>query len=589
MFKKKKIALGVAAGFVGLAGIMSSAQAVHVNKDGTGQALLFPYYNAQEGYVTNINLINSTDETKAVRIRFREGKESKDVLDFNLYMSPEDVWTGSIRMDSSQGSPIASITTSDHTCALPSLASCKNGKCSVTEPFDGFSYYGGLTAADTLEGYVEVIEMGVVTDSTVQYGVLHQRGEPNNCGVVADAWYRNSFTTGRGVAAKGLSAPTGGMMGSSAILNVTEGTAMAVDPIAFDNYTTEAHHTRPDDTKNFDLPSFASGSVETSEIMVKKDDGTVDMVVTHWKEYHHPDGRTGDACLLDNDPKTPACGNNPYPVAHALLASNIMNEYFLDPTDGYDGHTDWVVTFPMKKLGVFDQEDVIQLTKVKLRNKEERITGEEVCAGDNGYYNITGESYSAESEYYDINGEQYAVDGNLYLGTLSDDCKLYGDVQVVFGEEIFDREEGRVKDENFSPYSAFPRILEREVNVLTFISNDPSYDDSRTVLSSDHTLPSGKAHADLGGLDADDFVVTDAFVSGWARMTFPDRYSLSEWIADKGIEKHIDAYGESPNQYDANSFIYKGVPVAGFAAIEGNVSQNANARFGDAIPHKVQR
>ncbi|CAA6800159.1 MAG: Unknown protein, partial [uncultured Thiotrichaceae bacterium] len=330
MFKKKKIALGVAAGFVGLAGIMSSAQAVHVNKDGTGQALLFPYYNAQEGYVTNINLINSTDETKAVRIRFREGKESKDVLDFNLYMSPEDVWTGSIRMDNSQGSPIASITTSDHTCALPLLASCKTGKCSVTEPFAGFSYYDGLTAADTLEGYVEVIEMGVVSDSTVQYGVLHQRGEPNNCGVVADAWYRNSFTTGRGAAATGLSAPTGGMMGSSAILNVTEGTAMAVDPIAFDNYTTEAHHTRPDDTKNFDLPSFSSGSIETSEVMVKKDDGTVDMVVTSWEKYHHPDGRIGDACLLDDDPQTPACGDNPYPIAHALLASNIMNEYFLD-------------------------------------------------------------------------------------------------------------------------------------------------------------------------------------------------------------------------------------------------------------------
>ncbi|CAA6823329.1 MAG: Unknown protein, partial [uncultured Thiotrichaceae bacterium] len=295
-------------------------------------------------------------------------------------------------------------------------------------------------------------------------------------------------------------------------------------------------------------------------------------------------GRIGDACLLDDDPQTPACGDNPYPIAHALLASNIMNEYFLDPTDGYDGHTDWVVTFPMKKLGVFNQEDVIQLAKVKLRDKDGRITGGEVCADGDGYYKITGESYSQESAYYDASGEQYAVDDNLYKGELGDDCKLYGDVQVVFGEEIFDREEGRVKDANFSPYSAFPRILEREVNVLTFISNDPSYDDSRTLLSSDHTLPSGKVHADLGGLDADDFVVTDAFVSGWARMSFPDRYRLSaDWI------NYIDAYGASVDQYDASSFIYRGVPVAGFAAIEGNVSQNANARFGDAIPHKVQR
>ncbi len=583
MFKKKKIALGVAAGFMGLAGIMSSAQAVHVNADGTGQVLLFPYYNAQQGYVTNINLINSTDETKAVRIRFREGKQSRDVLDFNLYMSPEDVWTGSVRMDNSGGSAIGSVTTSDHTCALPELASCKKGKCSVTVPFDGYKYYGDVEAGDTLDGYVEVIEMGVVTDPKVQYGVLHRRGEPNNCDVVGNAWFRNTFRTGKGKNATGLSAPTGGLMGSSAILNVAEGSAFAVDPVAIDNYTTEAFHTRPDNTELFDLPSLASGTVRTSEVMVKKDDGTVDLVVTEWNP-HDKD----DYCLNDDDPKTPACGNNPYPIAHALLASNIMNEYFLDPTDGYDGHTDWVVTFPMKKLGVFDRKDVLQLTKVDLRNDDERITGEKACVDGNDYYLIKGEEYKGDSISYHMGNEIYKIDTkdaekNKDENRLDSDCKLYGDIQVAFGEEIFDREEGRVKDDNFSPYSSYPRILEREVNVLSFISTDPSYDDSRTVLSSDHTLPEGKAHADLNGLDADDFVETDAFVSGWARMRFPAWYRLSKWV------ENIDAYGTSPDYYDVNSFIYQGVPVTGFAAIEGNVSQNPNARFGDALPHKVKR
>ena len=61
------------------------------------KCLLFPYFNAKDGYVTNINLVNSTDQTKAVKIRFREGKNSNDVLDFNIYMSPEDVWTGTFR------------------------------------------------------------------------------------------------------------------------------------------------------------------------------------------------------------------------------------------------------------------------------------------------------------------------------------------------------------------------------------------------------------------------------------------------------------------------------------------------------------
>ncbi len=548
MFKKKKLALGIAAGFLGAAGVITSAQAVNVNPEGTGQVLLFPYYNAQSGYVTNINLINSTDKTKAVRIRFREGKTSKDVLDFNVYMSPEDTWTGSIKGGDDKGAVAGSVTTSDKSCALPSLASCKTGQCSVTVPFDGYTFYDNVTATDTLEGYVEVIEMGVVTDSTVQYGVLHQNGIPNNCGVVADAWYRKSFTTGKGSNAKGLSAPTGGLMGSSAILNVAEGTAMAVDPVALENYTHEPYHTRPDDTVNFELPSLASGSVETSQILVKKADGTVDMVETTW------DRLSEDPCLNDDDPATPACGDNPFPIAHVLLASNIMNEYFLDPTDGYDGHTDWVVTFPMKKLGVYDKKGITQLTKKAILDDKDKPTGEYVCVDELGH--------------------EYPEDINK-------DCKLYSDVRVRFGEEIFNREEGRVKDENFSPYSAYPRVLEREVNVLSFISADPSYDDSRTVLSSDHSLPEGKSHANLAGFDADDFVNTDAFVSGWARMTFLYGYDLSDWVAG------ADSY--SGDNYDKGSLIYQGVPVIGFAAIEGNVSANPNARFGDALPHKVYR
>lgn len=47
MFKKNKIASSVAIGILGALGIIASAQAVHLNSDGTGQVLLFPYFNAQ--------------------------------------------------------------------------------------------------------------------------------------------------------------------------------------------------------------------------------------------------------------------------------------------------------------------------------------------------------------------------------------------------------------------------------------------------------------------------------------------------------------------------------------------------------------
>jgi hypothetical protein len=71
-------------------------------------------------------------------------------------------------------------------------------------------------------------------------------------------------------------------------------------------------------------------------------------------------------------------------------------------------------------------------------------------------------------------------------------------------------------------------------------------------------------------------------VHGWSSISFP-KYDLS-----KGYVSSV-TYGKTANAYTATSGIYQGVPVAGFAAIEGNVSTNAGARFGDALPHKINR
>ncbi len=498
MFKKNKIAASVAIGLLGVVGVITSAQAVHVNPDGTGQVLLFPYFNGKGGYVTNINLVNSTDQTKAVKIRFREGRNSNDILDFNIYMSPEDVWTGTVKNGvNAEGKAVGVLSTTDRTCTLPALASCDDGKCEATVPFSGFGLYEGVTQEDTKEGYVEVIEMGVVSDATVQKGVLHTNGKPNNCTTVEDAWNKGTFTQGDGAAAKGLSAPTGGLFGSSAVINIGKGAAFALDPIAIDNYSTQAQHYLSHDPDNFLLPSLASGDVTSSSMMVRNASGEGEMVVTDWNLQK-------DACLEDKNELTPRCGTNPYPIAHVLLAPHIMNEYFVDPTHGYDGHTDWVVTFPMKKHGI------------------------------------------------------------------------HGNVAANFENGIFDREETRAgwskpnSGFGFSPVLPGKKpessTLDREVNVISFKSTDPSYDNSRTVLSS----------------YANQSVTTGPFVSGWARMGFTG-YDL------KAGFKSAQGYGAKASSYNADSAIYKGVPAVGSAFLEGNISENPNARFGDALPHKIQR
>ncbi len=415
MFRKNKVAISVAVGILGVAGVMSSAQAVHVNPDGTGQVLLFPYYNARDGYVTNINLVNSTDQTKAVKIRFREGKASQDVMDFNIYMSPEDVWTGSVKAAAnSKGETVGSISTSDRTCTLPALVDCSKGECGgKTQPFTGIN----VASDDTREGYVEVIEMGVVTDPTVQAGVLHSNGTPTNCKVVANAWGSSGvFTKGGGV-----SAPTGGLFGSSAVLNISEGQAFAVNPVAIDNYSTQPQHYRADDINNYLLPSLASGDVTNSSVMVKKPSGDTEMVVTEWNKTAQ------DTC---KDAVNPNCGTNPYPIAHVLAAPHLMNEYFDDPSYGYNGHTDWVVTFPMKKHGIDNAAtDIVATFENGIFNREEG-------SPDSGSGSSSGEFGFSPP----VGGSPSSVDSTS-------------------------------------------KLL-REVNVLSFTSTDKGYDSSYTVLSS---------------------------------------------------------------------------------------------------------
>ena len=95
-----------------------TAQAVNLSQDGTGEVLLFPYFTVQGGEETILSIVNTHDEVKAVKIRFREAYNSREVLDFNLYLSPYDVWTAKITDDGANG---AKIITGDNSCTVPAI------------------------------------------------------------------------------------------------------------------------------------------------------------------------------------------------------------------------------------------------------------------------------------------------------------------------------------------------------------------------------------------------------------------------------------------------------------------------------------
>jgi hypothetical protein len=118
--KKNTLNTAVLASLAGVAGIANISNAVNINPDGTGQVLVYPYYTVNGGNQTLLSVVNTTNLGKAVKVRILEGRNSFEVLDFNLYLSPEDVWTAGIFSSDLVGSTTggASIRTFDRSCTL---------------------------------------------------------------------------------------------------------------------------------------------------------------------------------------------------------------------------------------------------------------------------------------------------------------------------------------------------------------------------------------------------------------------------------------------------------------------------------------
>jgi len=147
-FKPLGLAAAVAAVAAGYAG---GTQAQGLSNNGLGDMAVIPYYTVQGDFVTGFHIINTSNATQVVKLRFRRASDSMDALDFNLIMSPRDEWTGFI--DDSSGT--ITVGTDDKTCTAP------------LEPYYTAGEYPmpPLYAAGAEEGYVEVIGMGQVAKS----------------------------------------------------------------------------------------------------------------------------------------------------------------------------------------------------------------------------------------------------------------------------------------------------------------------------------------------------------------------------------------------------------------------------------------
>ena len=307
----------------------STAQAVNVGTDGTGQVLLFPYYTVQGGEKTNLSVVNTTDYGKAVKIRFREAYDSREVLDFNIYLSPYDVWTGTVQ-ESTTGSGAAQVTTNDMTCTVPTLYG--NPQDFRTYEFDGVTKPNDNGPSDnsrTREGYVEIIEMGVADLVTMPGALvwdqngngipdyLHSNSVPDNCAGLIAAWGAQWNTAPN----TGLLPPMGGIFGALGILNVATGTEIAVAAVGLEDVFTTPQH---NDTGTL-APTLAQADPES--VVMLNDGGPLGQDVTVYAD-------------------TWGFGPTINGVSAVLMADSVMNQWSVNPA--VDANTGWVVTFPTK-------------------------------------------------------------------------------------------------------------------------------------------------------------------------------------------------------------------------------------------------
>ncbi len=334
--KKHILSASIAVGLVMAAGLSPATQAMSLNAQGTGQALIFPYYTVNSANQTLLSVVNGTEAGKAVRIRFREARNARTVFSANLYLSPFDVWTASIfSLSETAPSNPGNLLTFDNSCMLPRIKNNLNlpvlSNQRRYQPFTNYAYTGASNDAgpDTLdrtrEGYFEMIEMGEVVnrDHNTLNALLPDTSGIPNCQQIERAWLPLSveppnvaYWTVNAMA--DIDPPRGGLFGVVSIVDALAGTMMSYQPDAIDAFSSIALHTAP----NAAQPTLADArTTATTAVAQVFTDGRL---ITST----YPVERAIDA------------------VSALFMQDEVFNEFVTHANVG--GASEWVLTMPTK-------------------------------------------------------------------------------------------------------------------------------------------------------------------------------------------------------------------------------------------------
>ncbi len=551
----KPLALAAA---VASTGYMAGASAQSLTTGGLGDMAIIPYYTVEGDYQTGIHIINTSEYTQVVKLRFRRASDSMDALDLNLVMSPKDVWTGSLSDDTGT----MKLVTDDSTCTVP--------RASAGQP-DGTFEFPSLYREGAEEGYVEVIAMGEPNDQTSPDGGLdgatdedtaiaeaaeHVNGVPRSCNSV-----RENFFSRNGVISSVVPAFVGNVDYDTTQMEWWDDLNDIDDPdVDPEEVTIEYRDSDNALRVSWFLRDAATG-LEFGDEAVHVEDFLGASAMTNQQfglfsgditGFDYPDLNGGVPDGLVSPVADSANGNRDrFQVLRSILGvDSVLNDW--STASERNVSTDWVVTFP----GQYTMLDYYLYTVGE-------VQGVFSCGAEEDNIEVDGSSVDEipECDFRDL-----PVRADL--------------------DETFDREEDQLDPEDGElvvspsiPGQQAVTELQYEVNVIEWTNGENS-----PVLDSNYTVS-----VDTSGY-------SQPF--GWAQLSVTSNNNTSDpdnrpdtaaapAICDwDGANESLDGAVPGTTIFMMNcAAATGGIPMVGFVAWERSFPSDPSANYGRIIPH----
>jgi hypothetical protein len=409
-----------------------AARSLRTSVDGIGHFLLVPYFTAQGSNNTMINIVNTdTVNGKAVKVRFRGAGNSDDLFDFQVFLSPGDVWAASV---AKAADGTTHLSTTDESCTKPVKATLNATAFSTLRVDPNRDKLN-----ETREGYVEIFNMADIPPNAARNplatvtndlykAIKHIAGTPNTAPVCGTGTGKAAFDAldsdplGTAEAnAKGLYDPTTGLFANWIILNsVDAGAWSGAAPAIF---AADARFAATTGAITYFPQTNEALGVDASRLKQFTADPVLIKNPTMAAAYDLPDFSIPYTAAAA--PATQAAL-----LSQAIATRSVINEY-LTPS-AISAHTDWVLSMPTRRYSVaYDYQSTATDGRVYTLLSPEFFNAGNTALGDHQVC-VIGTTYTAWDREETTPGLNSGVIVSPQLpGSIPNSFPICGEASVV--------------------------------------------------------------------------------------------------------------------------------------------------------------